>query len=185
MARSRHARMSIERNKLTVRALVAATQCRGNLAAIDAYLAAEFVDHNPMSGLPANRDGVRMLFSALWAAFPDLQATIHDQVAEGDKVVTRKTLSGTHDGPFMGLRPTGNRVSFEVIDILRLAEGKVLERWCVVDQLALLRAIRAPSSSGARSLLRRDRPRRRFARHAVGSPWRGAATPACRSSATS
>lgn len=150
MAKSRDARTSIERNKLTVRAFVAATQCRGNLAAIDAYLAPEFVDHNPVSGLPANRDGVRRLFAALWAAFPDLQATIHDQVAEDDKVVTRKTLSGTHDGPFMGRPPTGNRVSFEVIDILRLAEGKVLERWSVVDQLALLRGVRSLPKPSAR-----------------------------------
>ena len=93
---------------------------------------------------------MRKLFAALWAAFPDLQATIHDQVAEGDKVVTRKKLSGTHDGPFMGLRPTGNRVSFEVIEILRLAEGKVLERWCVVDQLALLRGLRSLPKPSAR-----------------------------------
>ena len=150
MAKSRDARVSIERNKLTVRAFVAATQCRGDLTAIDAYLAPGFVDHNPMSGLPPTRDGLRLLFAALRTAFPDLQATIHDQVAEGDKVVTRKTLTGTHEGPFMDLPPTGNRVSFEVIDILRLAEGKVLERWCVIDQLALLRVIRAPSSSGAR-----------------------------------
>ena len=136
-------RLTTERNKQTVRAFVTETQCRGNLGAIDVYLAPEFVDHSPAPGLPGNRDGIRTLFSALWAAFPDLQATIHDQVAEGDKVVTRKTLSGTHDGPFAGLPPTGNRVSFEVIDILRVVNGKVVERWAVVDELALLRGIRA------------------------------------------
>ncbi len=142
--------MSTEENKRTVRAFVAEAQCRGNLGAIDAYLAPDFVDHSPAPGLPGNRDGVRALFSALWAAFPDLQATIHDQVAEGDKVATRKTLSGTHDGPFLGLPPTGKRVSFDVIDILRLADGKVLERWCVVDQLALLRAVRSPTKASTR-----------------------------------
>lgn len=141
---------SIERNKRTVRVFVAATQCRGDLAAIDTYLAPDFVDHSPAAGLPPTRDGVRMLFSALWAAFPDLQATIHDQVAEGDKVVTRKTLSGTHDGPFLGAPPTGNHVSFEVIDILRLANGKVVERWSVVDQLALLRGVRTRAKASAR-----------------------------------
>lgn len=145
------AAVSLERNKRIVRAFVTAAQCRCELAAIDAYLAPEFVDHNPASGLPPNRDGVRALLSALWAAFPDLQATIHDQVAEGDKVVTRKTLSGTHDGPFLGAPPTGNCVSFEVIDILRLANGKVVERWSVVDQLALLRGIRTQPKASARS----------------------------------
>lgn len=142
--------MSTEQNKQTVRAFVAEAQCRGNLAAIDDYLAPEFVDHNPASGLPGNRDGVRAPFSALWTAFPDLQATIRDQVAEGDKVATRKTLSGTHEGPFLGLPPTGHRVSFEVIDILRLADGKVVERWCVVDQLALLHGIRSRRKASAR-----------------------------------
>ncbi|HEV8238498.1 MAG TPA: ester cyclase [Thermoanaerobaculia bacterium] len=135
--------MSTERNKRTVREFVAATQCRADLDAIDAYLAPEFVDHDPVLGLPPDRDGIRRLLSALWAAFPDLQATIHDQVAEGDKVVTRRTLSGTHTGPFTGLAPRGNRVSFEVIDVMRVRDGKVVERWSVVDQLALLRAIRS------------------------------------------
>jgi predicted ester cyclase len=161
MAKSSTARMSIERNKLTVRAFVAAAYCRGDLAAIDVYLAPDFVDHNPVSGLPPDRDGLRLLFAALRTAFPDLQATIHDQVAENDKVVTRKTLTGTHEGPFMGLRPTGNRVSFEVIDILRLADDKVIERWCVVDQLALLRTLRAPPQSGARRQRRLAIVRRR------------------------
>ena len=143
--------MSIERNKLTVRAFVAAAHGRGDLAAIDAYLAPTFVDHNPVRGLPPNRDGIRMLFSALWTAFPDLEATIHDQVAEGDKVVTRKTLSGTHRRPFLGLPPTGKQVSFEVIDILRLADGKVVERWCVVSRR--LRPERLPRGSRAASVL--------------------------------
>jgi predicted ester cyclase len=146
--------MSTEENKQTVRAFVVKAQCRGNLAAIDDYLAPEFVDHSPAPGLPGNREGVRALFSALWAAFPDLQATIHDQVAEGDKVATRKTLSGTHEGPLLGLPPTGRRVSFDVIDIVRLAEGKMLERWCVVDQLALVRGVRSSKAS--------DRRRRRL-----------------------
>ena len=135
--------MSTEKNKATVREFVTEAQSRGNLGAIDVYLPPEFVDHSPVSGLPGNREGVRMLFSALWAAFPDLRATIHDQVAEGDKVVTRKTLSGTHSGPFMGLPPTGNRVSFDIIDILRVEDGKLLEHWCVVDQLALMRGVGA------------------------------------------
>lgn len=141
--------MSSEANKTTVREFVTEAQSRGNLDAIEVYLPREFVDHSPVSGLPGNREGVRMLFSALWTAFPDLQATIHDQVAEGDKVVTRKTLSGTHSGPFLGLPPTGNRVSFDIIDILRVEDGKLLEHWCVVDQLTLLRGVGAIPQAAA------------------------------------
>jgi predicted ester cyclase len=62
-------------------------------------------------------------------------------VAEGDKVVTRKTFHGTHRGAFMGLPPTGNAVSFDVIDIVRIRDGQLIEHWNVVDQLTLLRQL--------------------------------------------
>jgi predicted ester cyclase len=77
-------------------------------------------------------------FTGLLTAFPDLKAVIHDQIAEGEKVVTRKSLHGTHRGDFLGIAPTGKAVSLEVIDILRLVDGKIVEHWNVVDLLGLL-----------------------------------------------
>ena len=104
-------------------------------------LAADFVNHAGMPGLPNDREGVKILFQAFWSAFADFRAEIHDMVAEGDKVVTRKTLHGTHEGDFMGIPPTGKTVAFDVIDIVRYENGQLIEHWNVVDQLGLMRQL--------------------------------------------
>ena len=62
-------------------------------------------------------------------AFPDLVVEIYDQIAEGDKVTTRKALIGTHTGSLMGINPTGKKIKIDVIDIVRLRNGKYLEHW--------------------------------------------------------
>ena len=110
--------MTSEQNKTIVRHFVGEAQSRGRLSAVDEYFSLDFVDHNAPAGLPTDREGVKMQFTMLRTAFPDMQAVIHDQVAEGDKVVTRKSLRGTHLGDFLGIAPTGKKVSLEVIDIL-------------------------------------------------------------------
>jgi steroid delta-isomerase-like uncharacterized protein len=130
-------------NKLLVQRLVKEAQEGGRLEVVDELLADDFVDHTPLPGLPPTRDGVRMLFAGLRQAFPDLRVRIDEQLADGDRVATRKTFTGTHRGPFLGVEPSGNAVSFEVIDILTLREGKIREHRVVVDQLALLRQLGA------------------------------------------
>ena len=129
--------------KAIVRRLVDEAQRRGNLAVVDELLGEDFVDHSALPGLPPNRDGVRILFGALRAAFPDLDVDIHEQIGEGEKVVTRKTFTGTHRGEFMGAAPTGNRVTFEVIDILTVRDGKIREHRLQYDQLGLLKQLGA------------------------------------------
>jgi steroid delta-isomerase-like uncharacterized protein len=129
--------MSAEANKALVRRLVDEAQTEGKLEVVDELLADDFVDHTPLPGLPPTRDGVRILFGALRAAFPDLRVTIDEQVAEGESVWTRKTFRGTHGGEFMGAPPSGRPVAFEVIDILRVRDGKIAEHRVVFDQLAL------------------------------------------------
>jgi hypothetical protein len=81
------------------------------------------------------------LFSSLHAAFPDLHIDVEDMIAEGDKVVARVTASGTHQGEFMGIAPTGNRVEFSAIDIARIAEGKIVEHWSNSDQLGMMQQL--------------------------------------------
>ncbi|MFM0662255.1 ester cyclase [Paraburkholderia sediminicola] len=78
-------------------------------------------------------------------AFPDAKVIIHDQVAEGDKVVTRKSYEGTHKGEFMGIPATGKVVSFEVIEIITLRDGKYISHWAVADTLGLLKQLNATS----------------------------------------
>jgi predicted ester cyclase len=67
--------------------------------------------------------------------------TVEDIVAEGDKVVTRGTFSGTHKGEFMGINPTGKRISVGVIEILRIADGKMVEHWNLVDSLGMMQQL--------------------------------------------
>jgi predicted ester cyclase len=75
------------------------------------------------------------------AAFPDGSMTIEDMIAEGEKVVTRKTYRGTHQGELLSIPPTGRHVSVGLIDIMRIVDGKVVEHWNVGDDLGMLQQL--------------------------------------------
>jgi predicted ester cyclase len=81
------------------------------------------------------------LFARLLRAYPDLQITIEDLIAEGDKVVSRNTVTGTHQGEYMGIPPTGNSVTYNEVIITRFADGRIVETWAVVDVLAQMRQL--------------------------------------------
>ena len=76
-------------------------------------------------------------------AFPDFHHTVEDLVAEGDKVVPRLTLRGTHQGDFQGLPPTGKQVTFSGINVMRLEDGKIVEHWSIGDTLGMLQQLGA------------------------------------------
>jgi steroid delta-isomerase-like uncharacterized protein len=135
--------MSLDQNKLLVRRLVDEAQNAGRLEVVDELLSEDFVDHTPLEGLPGNREGVRMLFAALREAFPDLKVDISEQIAEDDRVVTRKTFKGTHGGPFLGVAPTGSSVRFEVVDILTIRDRRICEHRVVLDKLSLMQQLGA------------------------------------------
>jgi steroid delta-isomerase-like uncharacterized protein len=106
---------------------------------------AESVQAHGLGPTALDKAGMRGFYSALWAAFPDLTIRIDDLVAEGEKVVWRITASGTHDGPFQGLPPTGKAVSFGAHYTFRFEDGKIVERWTTIDRLSLLVQIGAVS----------------------------------------
>lgn len=135
--------MSAEANKNLIRRLIDEAQSQGKLDVVDELLADDFVDHTPFRGVPPTRTGVKMLFGYLRSAFPDLQVRIHEQIAEGEKVVTRKTFEGTHQGEFMGVPSTGRPIAFEVIDILTVRDGRIAEHRVVFDQLAIQQQLTA------------------------------------------
>jgi steroid delta-isomerase-like uncharacterized protein len=135
--------MTTTDNKDIVRRFVEAAQTKHDLSAIDAMMSPDFVDHSVPPGLPPDREGVKMQFTLFFAALPDLHAVIHEQIAEGDKVMTRKSLRGTHQGELFGVPPTGKPLSIEVIDILRVRDGKITDHWNLVDQLGLMRQLGA------------------------------------------
>jgi len=133
--------MSNEEHKALVRRAVDAFN-RGELDAIPQLFAADYVDHDPSrADLPPGPDGVRQAWTMMRAAFPDLEATIDDLVAEGDKVAVRGGIHGTHDGELMSIPPTGKRVTVTLIDFNRIRDGMLAERWAQADTLGLLQQI--------------------------------------------
>ncbi len=132
--------MSTEENKALVHRGIEEIWNQKNLAILDELAAPDFVCHNPTmttQGLEQYKQLVTMYFTA----FPDLHITIEDQVAEGDKVVTRYTARGTHQGSFMGIPPTGKQGVVTGIGIDRFANGKLVEDWINNDDLGLLQQL--------------------------------------------
>jgi len=134
--------MSTEENKAVVRRFFEETS-RGNLDVLDELMSEKYVDHNLPPGLPPGREGQRRLIRSYLQAFPDLRFTIEELIAEGDKVVTRGRYQGTQHGELMGIPPTGKQVTVALIDIVRLADGKLVEHWIEADNLGLLQQLGA------------------------------------------
>lgn len=142
--------MSADENKTLVRRYIEEVWSNGSVAAISAFVADDFVAHGTMP-LHGPQE-VQQFLQVLHTAFPDYAETIEDQVAEGDRVVTRWTGHGTHQGAFMGVAATGRPVTITAIVIDRVASGKVVEEWEVVDLLGLLQqlgALPAPTQAPA------------------------------------
>jgi predicted ester cyclase len=133
--------MSAEENKALVRRFVDEVQGRGNVDAIDEFCSPEFVNHSAPPGLPADREGIKVVTAMFRAAFPDSYFAVEDMMAEGDKVAPRKTFHGTHQGELMGISPTGRQVSMGLIDIVRIAGGRAVEHWSMGDNLGMMRPL--------------------------------------------
>lgn len=121
-----------------------------NLGAVDQWVDPNMVDHCVYPGYQAGGpDGIKQYATEFHKAFPDLQVSIDDQIEEGDKLTGRYTLSGTHQGTFFGIPPTGKKVQWSGIDIYRIANGKVVEHWGYWDSLGLRQQLGAsqPTSS--------------------------------------
>lgn len=108
---------------------------------LDDLMAPDVVDHAADADDPAGVAGFRETFRRWRTAFPDFVATIDDQIAEGDRVVTRWTLRGTHRGAYAGVPPTGRAVTLPAVSIDRVADGKITDEWYFADHLALLRQL--------------------------------------------
>ena len=133
--------MSTDENKALVRRWFAETD-RGNDAIIDELCAPEYVDHSPP--LPGMGDGsaaVRQANAVLRAAFPDTVHTVDDQIAEGDKVVTRLRGRATFTGECLGIQPNGKVVEITGISIHRIANGKLVEHWANFDSLSFMQQL--------------------------------------------
>ncbi len=140
--------MSEAENKTIARRFNEDVWGRGDEAALEELLAPDFIDHGALPGQTPDREGHKQTLAAFRSAFPDLNVTTEDIIAEGDKVVSRWTARGTHHGELLGIAPTGNEVTFTGIDVLRIAEGKVVERWAEGNDLEVMQQIGAIPEPG-------------------------------------
>ncbi len=132
-----------ERNKAVVRRFVEEVQNKKDFAVYDELNDPEFVNLSAPPGIPPDREGGKMFLGGFLSAFPDSHVTIDDMIAEGDRVVTKKTFTGTHTGDLGDIPATGNRVTVQYVDILRLRDGKIIEHWLCMDQLSFLQQLGA------------------------------------------
>jgi len=132
-----------EENKALVRRAFEEVWNQGKLDVIDEIFAADFVYHIAGSPDIHGPDGEKQFVTMHRTAFPDIKFTVEDWIAEGDKVVTRWTFTGTHKGELMGISPTGVQVTMTGISIGRIAGGKIVEVWGNADSLGMLQQLGA------------------------------------------
>ena len=133
-----------EQNKTLARRWFEDLFSRGDLDAAEEILSAEFLDHLPREkerGIEELKDYV----SVYRTAFPDIEDTVEQIVAEADKVVVRWRSRGTHQGEFMGVAPTGRDVTFTGMRLFRIAENKIAESWVNIDERGLQEQLGAVS----------------------------------------
>jgi steroid delta-isomerase-like uncharacterized protein len=120
---------TLEQNKALARRVLeeAASQQKPEL--LDELFASDYVLHDPANPMVHDRETFKQFLGGHYTAFPDVKWTIEDVVAEGDRVVVRWTLTGTHKGPLLGIPPTGKQVKMWGISIYRIADGKIAEEW--------------------------------------------------------
>ncbi|MEU4417020.1 ester cyclase [Nocardia salmonicida] len=121
--------MSAEANKAIIRRVFDEFVNRGDFSILDEIYRPDVVDHQPLPGAPEGLEGVKYTIAGLRGGFSDLNVTIEEMSAHADQVVIHNTWRGTHDGEFLGLAPTGKRISSPGVVVWRLQDGKIAERW--------------------------------------------------------
>ena len=128
--------MTTEANKAVIHRFKDEVLNGRDVDVLDEIVAEDYLDHVAFPGQEPGRRGVKMRISYLLAAL-DPRWTAHDFIAEGDMVVARWSLNGTHRGEFLGLQPTGKEFTLKVIEQYRVTDGKMAEHWNVVDMFGL------------------------------------------------
>lgn len=132
-----------EKNKRIERRFYEEAWNKGNIELVDELTAGDYLLHELTDDLIVGPDGLKRNIATVRGAFPNLHLTIEDQIAEGDRVVTRWTARGTHQGHFEGIPPTGKEMQVAGISISRLVAGKFVEAWMSLDRLGLLQQLNA------------------------------------------
>jgi len=134
----------LTRNKHLVESFIQELFTKGDLTACDRYLAPGFINHDPpFPGASEGSEGMRAAAEAFRSALPDWRSDIDHLVAEGDLVVEHFHASGTRTGPLMGVAADGQPLTLRGIQIFRIADDKIVERWGRLDDLGLQEQLRA------------------------------------------
>ena len=141
--------MPVEENKKVVQRFWKVWEVENFVDLIDELLAPDYINHSPGTpDQPAGPAGVKAVVSMFRSGMPDLRVTIDDMIAEGDKVATRYTIEGTHEGELFGVPPTGRRVSIESMTVERVSGGKIIEHRRITDTLDMMQQLGVVPESG-------------------------------------
>ena len=133
--------MSTDKNKAVIRRFVDEALNKKNLAVLNEIVVENFVEQVPFPGQPPGREGLKAVLGGFIQAFPDIQWTTQEQIAEGDMVVSRFTFSGTHRAEFLGIPATGKRVSVWGVVIDKVRGGKMAESRIIMDTIGLMQQL--------------------------------------------
>ncbi len=133
--------MSVEENKANYRRITEEIWIKGNIALVDELFAPNYVNHDPMAPEVRDLDGFKQYIVSTRTAFPDMDVTLDDLIAEGDKVAGRWTFTGTHKAEWGGIPATGKQVTMTGMTISRFVDGKTVENWWSLDSLGLLQQL--------------------------------------------
>lgn len=132
--------MSLEENKAIARRFFEQVWNKGNLDVIDETHSAGYVLHDPTGDIKGT-EGLRQFVMVYRTAFPDFHVTIEDEIAEGDMVVLRWTVTGTHKAELMGIPPTNKQMTMAGITMGRIASRKIVEAWNSLDALGMMQQL--------------------------------------------
>ena len=135
--------MSPEQQKAAFQRYIDEAWNGGNMGIIDEMIAPNYARYMNGPQPPLDREKQKQRILGFRTAFPDIRINIVDSVASGDKVVSRMEGSGTHQGEFLDVPSTGKSVAIYAIDIVRFADGKIVDQWGVMDMLSILQQIRS------------------------------------------
>lgn len=134
---------TLELNKEVARRIILEVIDQSKLDLADELIARDYVEHRPTDDPDAGLDGLKEWIRTVHAAFPDWRHTVDDVVAEGDMVMIRNTLYGTHRGEWMGIAPTGRTIEQRGFDQMRIVDGKMVEHWGEYDWIGFYQQLGA------------------------------------------
>ena len=133
--------MNAEENRALIHRLFEDVLNGGDMDLVDEIISTEYIEHAALPGQESGSEGVKQRLAAFREAFPDMVWTLEDLVAEEEKAAARWSMNATNQGSFMGIAPTGRRVTLSGIDIYRIVGSQLIEHWHEIDALGLMQQL--------------------------------------------